>query len=76
MYSVECSYQRAIIDECNQLNIDIEGWVEASQSQMNNSMFMHMDDKTVLDRGTLGQSLLLVSSDGNAIQGLNDTNGS
>ena len=72
LYSVECSYQRVIIDECNQLGIDIENYVEASQDTMlNNSLIQNLtnleDKNGNLDRSVLGQSLLLVSSNGNQI---------
>jgi hypothetical protein len=35
MYAVEQSYQRAIIEECNSINLDIETFIQLNDGELN-----------------------------------------
>jgi len=59
LYSVESSYQKAIVDECHAISIDIERFVDIDEGR-------GMSDSVAFgDRSTLGDSMVLVSSSGN-----------
>ena len=76
MYCVECSYQKAIIDDCKALDIPIEEYIEkytgageedsvqlgmSIMSQRGNNSSIYNDN----EKSMLGESMVLLSSNGN-----------
>lgn len=66
MLSIEGSYQKAIIDEFTAVGINVENLLVFN---FFNSKGLDPDE-TIANKGALGMSMILVSSEGNQIQGL------
>lgn len=75
MTAVEQSYQKAIIEEASQIDLDIESYIMMNKDidmSIVTSRVSNLGDRTILEQSQLGNSLVLVSSNGNQIQGENN----